>query len=68
MVFPDEIESLDFRFQGLSSKQSPDMFIRLWGKKVNELRIGRNRITQCAIYENRLQNRRTVPKRQVENY
>ena len=27
-IFPEKIHSLDFRFQGLSSRQSPDMFVR----------------------------------------
>lgn len=48
MVFPDRIESLDFRFQGLSNRLSPDMFVRLWGKKVKELHIGRNRIRRIT--------------------
>ena len=27
-IFPEKIHSLDFRFQGLSTRQSPDMFVR----------------------------------------
>ena len=48
MIFPDRIESLDFRFQGLSNRISQDMFVRLWGKKIGELHIGRNRIRKIT--------------------
>ena len=48
MIFPDKIESLDFRFQGLSTRISKDMFVRLWGKSVGELHIGRNRIKRIT--------------------